>query len=94
MAGIFKERGIIKMPGNQKIERHTENLAEKEMKISGYGENVFGYVYVQGETTPVSAINNALKAAGGKPKECVLDDYSKGGNGKAAPEYIITLKKI
>ena len=37
------------------------------------------------------AINNALKAAGGKPKECVLDDYSKGGNGKAAPEYIITL---
>ena len=33
MAGIFKERGIIKMPGNQKIERHTENLAEKEMKI-------------------------------------------------------------
>ncbi len=93
MAGIFKERGIIKMPGNQKIERHTENLAEKEMKISGYGENVFGYVYVQGETTPVSAINNALKAAGGKPKECVLDDYSKGRNGKAAPEYIITLKK-
>lgn len=81
------------MPGKQKIERHTENLGEKEMKISGYGENEYGYVYVQGELTPVSAINEALKTAGGKPKECAIDDYSKGGNGKAFPEYIITFKK-
>ena len=31
-----------------------------------------------------------LKKTGGKPKECVLEDYSLGGNGKAKPEYVIT----
>ena len=28
--------------------------------------------------------------AGGKPKECELEDYSQGGKGKAKPEYVIT----
>ena len=78
------------MAGN--IEKHTERLTEKEMKISNYGENDFGFVYVQGETTPISNINTALKNAGGKPKECALSDYTVHGSGRAKPEYIITLK--
>lgn len=77
---------------NTKIEKYTEQLTEKEMKISNYGENEFGFVYVQGENTPNSDINNALKRAGGKPKDCDLSDYSIHGNGKAKPEYVITLK--
>lgn len=78
------------MAGN--IEKHTERLTEKEMKIANYGENDFGFVYVQGETTPISNINTALKNAGGKPKECALSDYTVHGSGRAKPEYIITLK--
>lgn len=75
-----------------KIEKYTEKLTEQEMKISGYGENDFGFVYVQGENTPNSDINEALKRAGGKPKECALSDFDIHGSGKAKPEYIITLK--
>ena len=52
-----------------KIEKYTEKLTEKEMRITDYGENAFGFVYVQGENTPNSDINDALKRAGGKPKE-------------------------
>lgn len=79
------------MPSS-KIEKYTEQLTEKEMKIAGYGENPFGFVYVQGENTPNSDINDALKRAGGKPKDCELSDFSIHGTGKAKPEYIITLK--
>lgn len=75
-----------------KIEKYTERLTESEMKITDYGENEFGFVYVQGETTPNSDINAALKTAGGKPKDCALSDYTSKGSGKAKPEYIITLK--
>lgn len=77
---------------NTKIEKYTEKLTEQEMKISSYGENDFGFVFVQGEMTPNSDINNALKRAGGKPKNCELNDFSTAGPGKAKPEYIITLK--
>lgn len=75
-----------------KIEKYTEKLTEQEMKISDYGENDFGFVYVQGENTPNSDINEALKKAGGKPKNCDLNDFSTAGTGKAKPEYVITLK--
>ena len=75
-----------------KIEKYTEKLTEQEMKISGYGENDFGFVYVQGENTPNSDINEALKRAGGKPKKCALSDFDIHGSGKAKPECIITLK--
>ncbi len=78
------------MPRNQ-IEKHTEKLTEKEMKIDEYGENSFGYVYVQGENTPNSLINEALSEAGGKPKYCTIDDYSTKGSGRAKPEFLITL---
>lgn len=77
---------------NEKIEKYTENLVEKEMKIAQYGENIFGFVYVQGENTPSSDINDALKRAGGKPGYCELSDFSIHGPGKAKPEYVIRLK--
>lgn len=54
-----------------KIEKYTEKLTEQEMKISEYGENDFGVVYVQGETTPNSNINEALKKQAANPKIAV-----------------------
>lgn len=74
-----------------KIEKYTERITEKEMSFE-YGKNDFGYVYVQGEDTPNSHINEALKEAGGKPIECELENYSICGTGKAKPEFLITLK--
>lgn len=71
------------------IEQYTESLTLREMKCV-LGENAFGYVFPQGDVSAVDKIHSLLKKAGGKPKECELDDFSKGGNGKAKPEYIIT----
>lgn len=71
------------------IERYTEKLTEKEMKIH-IGDNVWGYVYPQGDVEGAYKIESLLKKAGGKPRQCFLDDYSQGGSGKAKPEYIIT----
>lgn len=78
----------------EKIERYTENIVEKEMKIENYGENIFGKVFIQGEKTGISNIDEALINAGGKPEFCEIDDYISGGKGHAEPEYVITLKKI
>lgn len=77
---------------SEKNERYAEELVRREMKI-GLGKNDFGYVYVQGERCAISAINTALKNAGGKPKVCVLKDYTtKGTSHKSAmPEFVITL---
>lgn len=66
------------------IEQYTESLTLKEMKCS-VGQNDFGYVFPQGDVSAVDKIEKLLKKAGGKPRECNLDDYSKGGNGKARP---------
>lgn len=71
------------------IEQYTESLTLREMKCI-LGENSFGYVFPQGDVLAIDKIHNLLKKAGGKPKECELSDYSKGGAGKAKPEYIIT----
>ena len=71
------------------IEQYTENLTLREMKCT-IGENPFGYVFPQGDVESVDKIENLLKKAGGKPKECPLSDFSLGGNGKAKPEYVIT----
>ena len=71
------------------IERYTESLTEKEMKIH-IGDNDWGYVYPQGDVASAYKIESLLKKAGGKPRYCPLDDYTQGGNGKAKPEYIIT----
>ncbi len=71
------------------IEQYTESLTLKEMKCT-IGENQFGYVFPQGDVSSVDKIEELLKKAGGKPKECELGDYTQGGNGKAKPEYVIT----
>ena len=71
------------------IERYTESLTLNEMKCT-IGKNSFGYVFPQGDVSDVDKIEKILKQAGGKPKECELDDYAQGGKGKAKPEYIIT----
>lgn len=71
------------------IEQYTESLTMQEMKCH-IGENDFGYVFPQGDVASVDKVERLLKKAGGKPRECALEDYSLGGNGKAKPEYIIT----
>ncbi|MBP3709191.1 MAG: N-6 DNA methylase [Treponema sp.] len=71
------------------IEQFTESLTLKEMNCS-IGENPFGFVFPQGDVGAVDKIENLLKKAGGKPKDCPLADFSLDGNGKAKPEYIIT----
>lgn len=74
-----------------KVESYTEQLTMSEMSFY-LGENDFGYVYPQGNVIDITKIKDALKKAGGKPKDCDLNDYAKGGTGRAKPEYIITLK--
>lgn len=71
------------------IEQYTESLTLREMKCN-IGENPFGFVFPQGDVEAIDKIENLLKKAGGKPKDCLLSDYSLGGNGKAKPEYVIT----
>jgi len=71
------------------IEQYTESLTMREMKCV-LGQNNFGYVFPQGDVSTVDKIEKMLKKAGGKPKECDLEDFSKGGKGKAKPEYVIT----
>lgn len=71
------------------VEQYTESLTLCEMKCT-LGENPFGYVFPQGDVEKIDKIQTLLRKAGGKPKDCDLNDYTKGGNGKAKPEYIIT----
>ena len=71
------------------IEQYTESLTLREMKCT-IGENEFGYVFPQGDVSSVDKVEKLLKIAGGKPKECELNDFMQGGKGKAKPEYIIT----
>ena len=71
------------------IEKYTEDLTLKEMKIT-LGNNGWGYVFPQGDVAAVDKLNDLLKKAGGKPKYCPLEDFVQGGKGKAKPEYIIT----
>lgn len=71
------------------IERYAESLTLDEMKCK-LGDNGWGMVYPQGDIAEIDKIDKLLKKAGGKPKQCAIEDYTGGGNGKAKPEYIIT----
>lgn len=73
-----------------KNEQHTESLIRKNMQFE-YGQNSWGYVYPQGNMELFYKVENLLKKAGGKPKECHLDDFTSGGSGRAKPEFIISL---
>jgi len=72
------------------IEQYTESLTLREMKCV-LGDNGWGYVFPQGDVSAVDKVERLLKKAGGKPIHCALDDFTQGGNGKAKPEYIITM---
>ena len=72
------------------IEQYTESLTLREMKCV-LGDNGWGYVFPQGDVSAVDKIEALLKKAGGKPVHCAIDDFLQGGNGKAKPEYIITM---
>ena len=72
-------------------EKFSEDFVLKEMRVF-LGENDFGFVYPQGDVPNITTIDNLLKKAGGKPKECELDDYSQGGTGKSKPEFVMTFK--
>jgi len=72
------------------IEQYTENLTLREMKCV-LGDNGWGFVFPQGDVSVVDKIDMLLKKAGGKPIQCAIADFSQGGNGKAKPEYIITM---
>lgn len=73
-------------------ERITEELFLKEAKCN-IGINSFGCVYEQGDISNIAQLTSCLQKAGGKPKECNLDDYSCGGRGKAKPEFIISFNE-
>jgi hypothetical protein len=75
------------------IEQYTESIVLQEMKCA-LGENNFGFCFPQGDVEQVDKLEKALKKAGGKPPVCILNDYSQGGNGKAKPEYIVTLNIV
>lgn len=81
--------GDIKLAVKTKSEQFTEDLTKQLMKIN-IGENEFGFVFPQGDIKEIPKIHSLLKKAGGKPKDCDLDDYSKGGKGLSKPEYIVT----
>lgn len=70
-------------------ERVTENLTLQEMQIS-LGKNDSCFVYEQGDIASIAKIDDLLKEAGGKPKDCDLTDFGKGGGGKSHPEFLIT----
>lgn len=74
------------------IELYTESLTLEQMGCK-IGENEFGFVFPQGDVPTNYRIHNLLLKAGGKPKHCEITDFSKGGNGKAKPEYIITFNE-
>ncbi|MDR0676975.1 MAG: SAM-dependent methyltransferase, partial [Elusimicrobiota bacterium] len=69
-------------------ERYTEDLVMKEMR-SYLGKNDWGYIYPK-TVEKHNKITRCLQKAGGKPDICDIKDYTKGGTGKAQPEYIIT----
>ncbi len=70
-------------------EQYTEDLTLREMRCR-IGKNDFGFVFPQGDVSSLDKVELLLKRAGGKPKECNLDDFSFGGKGQAKPEYVIT----
>lgn len=67
----------------------TEQLTRSEMKFK-IGENSFGTVLAQNYTGKYSDIECCLKDAGGKPKECDLNNFDIKGKRQGKPEYIIT----
>lgn len=75
-----------------KIEQYTEKLVLENMKMT-IGKNNFGYVYPQGNTENADRLEEILKKAGGKPKQCGVFKYPDESKGKAKPEFVVTFLK-
>lgn len=73
------------------IEQFTEQITRQMMGIE-IGEQEFGFVYPQGDVPQGTKLYNMLKACGGKPTECSMDNFEIKGTGKGKPEFIITYK--
>lgn len=71
------------------IEQFTEQITREMMGIQ-IGEQPFGWVFPQGDIPYSTKIFNLLKACGGKPIECSLENFDIKGHGKGKPEFIIT----
>lgn len=70
-------------------EQFAESLTRKLMQFE-VGQNENFYVYPQSVDKSLVAIKACLDKAGGKPKDCALNDFSTSTKGTAKPEYIIT----
>lgn len=68
-------------------ERKTENLVLKEFGAE-LGSNDGYLLFAQTIDSNFSAVLSCLRSAGGKPKQCALDDFNQRGNGIAKPEFI------
>ncbi len=75
-----------------KIEMYAEKLVLDAMNIT-IGQNNFGYVYPQGNMEKATKLEELLKKAGGKPKECGVYEYPGDSKGKGKPEFIMTYIK-
>lgn len=74
-----------------KIEQYTEALVVDLMDLSLDNSQHEDYiVHPQGYIPSITKIENLLKEAGGKPKDCELSDFTLGGKGKSKPEFIVT----
>lgn len=74
-------------------ERLTEDLTQKEMDFA-LGKNPWGVVYPQSDASNINGdLREALVRAGGKPKNCELNQYDCGGKGIGKPEFVITFDK-
>ncbi|HEC1759963.1 TPA: SAM-dependent DNA methyltransferase [Campylobacter lari] len=73
-------------------EQFSESLTRKLMQFE-VGQNEDFYVYPQSVDKSLVTIKECLDRAGGKPKKCMLSEFSTNVKGTAKPEYIITFDK-
>ncbi|MCR2039494.1 SAM-dependent methyltransferase [Campylobacter helveticus] len=68
-------------------EKHTENLILNAFEAK-LGKNEDFSLFMQSVDKEIPALIKAFKEAGGKPDLCDIEDFSKGGNGIAQPDFI------
>lgn len=75
-------------------ERETEVFTLQMLGLSlDKEENDNCFVYAQGDCSKINdEIKKVLKEAGGKPDNCNIDEFDKGGKGSANPEFMILPK--
>lgn len=73
-------------------EKYTENLILNAFEAK-LGKNEDFYLFMQSVDKEIPLLTKAFKEAGGKPEFCELEDFSKGGNGIAQPDFIALFDK-